>query len=132
MIKILQGVDIVEIGKFRKVFRKSDAFVSEIFTTAERRYCESKKDPLLHFAGRFASKEATLKALGVGLTGTGIDKTFQEIEVVTGPSGKPSLSLTGWAGKISQKKKIDQHTISISHSGNYAVSTVILIGSDNR
>lgn len=132
MIQIHQGVDIVEIGKLRRVLQKSNALVSEIFTTAERRYCESKKDPYRHLAGRFASKEATLKALGLGLSGTGIDKTFQEIEVVTRPSGKPSLLLTGWAGKMSNKKKIAQHTVSISHSGNYAVSTVILIGSDNR
>ena len=68
----------------------------------------------------------------MGLSGTGIDKTFKEIEVIAGPSGKPSLSLTGWTRKISKRKKIDQYTVSISHSGDYAVSTVILIGSDNR
>jgi len=132
MIKIHQGIDIVEIGKFRKVFQASSAFAADIFTNAERRYCESKKDPYTHYAGRFATKEAALKALGMGLSGTGIDKTFKEIEVIIGPSGKPSLSLTGWTGKISKRKKIAQHTVSISHSGDYAVSTVILISSDDR
>jgi len=132
MIKIHQGIDIVEIGKFKKVFETSNAFAAEIFTDAERRYCESKKDPYTHYAGRFATKEAALKALGMGLSGTGIDKTFKEIEVTAGPSGKPSLSLTGWTGKISKKRKIGQHTVSISHSGGYAVATVILVGSDNQ
>ena len=132
MIKIHQGIDIVEIGKFKSVFQRSNAFAADIFTDAERRYCESKKDPYTHYAGRFATKEAALKALGMGLSGIGIDKTFKEIEVIIGPSGKPSLSLTGWTGKISKRKRIAQHTVSISHSGDYAVSTVILISSDDR
>lgn len=131
MIMIHQGIDIVDIAKFRRVFQANPSLASEIFTGAERCYCKSKKDPYTHFAGRFASKEAVLKALGMGLSGNGIDKTFKEIEVVSGPSGKPSLSLTGWTAKISKRKKIGQLTVSISHSGHYAVSTVMLIGIDD-
>ena len=129
MIKIHQGIDIVEIGKFKNVFQTREAFAADIFTDAERRYCESKKDPYPHYAGKFATKEAALKALGMGLSGTGIDKTLKEIEVTAGPSGKPSLSLSGWTAKVSKRKKIGQLTVSISHSGDYAVSTVILVGS---
>ena len=131
MIKIHQGIDIVEIGKFKSIFQAREAFAAEIFTDAERRYCESKKDPYTHYAGRFATKEAALKALGMGLSGTGIDNTLKEIEVTAGPSGKPSLSLSGWTAMISKKKKIDQLTVSISHSKDYAVSTVMLVGGGN-
>jgi phosphopantetheinyl transferase (holo-ACP synthase) len=53
---------------------------------------------------------------------------FQEIEVVTTPSGKPEISVSGWAAKIAKKKKIDQCSVSISHSAHYAVASVILIG----
>jgi len=127
MIKIHQGIDIVEITKLKKILLANRSFASDIFTEAERRYCESKKDPYRHYAGRFASKEAALKALGMGMSGTGIDKTLKEIEVTTAPSGKPSLSLIGWTGKISKRKKISQHTVSISHSGKYAVATVMLV-----
>ncbi len=128
MMRIYQGVDIVEVPKFKKVFLKNKDFTSDIFTEKEREYCMSKKDPYIHFAGRFAAKEACMKALGIGLSGSGIDHVFQEIEVTPHVSGKPELSINGWAGKIGEKRKINQCTVSISHSANYAVATVILVG----
>ncbi len=130
-MRIYQGVDIVEISKFRKVALNNGSFAADIFTERERDYCESKKDPYVHLAGRFAAKEASLKALGLGMSGTGIDNTFREIEITPGSSGKPVLSFTGWTEKISRKKGINQLTVSISHSENYAVATVILTGEDN-
>ena len=129
-MRIFQGVDIVEISKFKKVFLNNDSFVSDIFSGKEREYCLSKKDPYIHFAGRFAAKEASLKALGTGMSGAGIDRMFKEIEIIPGASGKPMLSFSGWAKKISGKKGINQFTVSISHSENHAVATVILIGRD--
>lgn len=131
MMHIYQGIDIVEISKFKKVFLGSDDFASDVFSDKEREYCLSKKSPYLHFAGRFAAKEASLKALGIGMSGTGIDNTLKEIEVVHSPSGKPVLSFSGWIEKISTKKHIRQLTVSISHSEHYAVATVILIGNKN-
>lgn len=128
MTKIYQGVDIVEVPKFKKIFLKNKDFASDIFTKKEREYCLSRKDPYIHFAGRFAAKEASLKALGTGLSGSGIDHIFQEIEVVPNTSGNPILYFSGWAEKISKKRKINQFTVSISHSSNYAVATVILAG----
>ena len=130
-MKIYQGVDIVEIPKLKQVLLRNDNFISEIFTEKERDYCQSRKDPYQHYAGRFAVKEASLKALGIGMSGTGIDHIFKEIETLPGPSGKPGLSFTGWAEKISKKKKIEQLTVSISHSSDYAVATVILTGRDS-
>jgi holo-[acyl-carrier protein] synthase len=128
MMKIYQGVDLVEISKFKKIFMKNKGLVSDVFTEQEIGYCTSKKDPYIHFAARFAAKEAGLKALGIGMSGTGIDNTLREIEVVNAPSGRPELVFHGWADKISTKRKISQATVSISHSGNYAVATVILTG----
>ena len=128
MIQIHQGVDIVELSRFKKVFMDHSDFASDIFTESERRFCLRKKDPYMHFAGRFAAKEAFLKAVGRGITGPGTDHIFQEIEIIPESSGKPVLSVTGWAEKISNRKKISQFTVSISHSANYAVATVILVG----
>ncbi len=127
-MKIYQGVDIVEISKLKKVFTNNKDFATDIFTEKERDYCFSKKDPFPHFAARFAAKEAGLKALGMGMSGTGIDNSFQEIEVIRSKSGKPGLSLGGWIQKISRKKNVDQLTVSISHSADYAVATVIMTG----
>ncbi len=130
-MKIYQGVDIVEIPKLKNILLKNKDFLSDIFTEKERDYCQSKKDPYQHFAGRFAVKEASLKALGIGMSGTGIDHILKEIETLPGASGKPGLSFSGWAEKIRKKKKINQLTVSISHSADYAIATVILTGQDS-
>jgi holo-[acyl-carrier protein] synthase len=127
MIRIHQGVDLVEIAKFEETVNRNDQFLLDLFTEQERTYCQSFENPILHFAGRFAAKEACAKALGTGFSGWGIDHLFQEIEVVSRPSGKPEISLNGWAAKIARRKKIDRPTVSISHTSGYAVASVILL-----
>jgi holo-[acyl-carrier protein] synthase len=131
MIQIHQGVDLVELKKFKSVPQRHKNFVSDIYTEKEREYCLSQKDPGLHFAGRFAVKEAFLKAIGRGISGLGADHIFQEIEVSQHASGKPVLSVSGWAAKVSKRMKISQFTVSISHVSKYAIATVILVGSKN-
>ena len=128
MITIQQGVDMVELSKFKEVLRRNSEFVHDIFTERERVYCESMKYPAIHFAGRFAAKESYVKALGTGFSGTGIDPLFQEIEVTSSPSGKPEISVRGWAAKMTKKRKIRQSSVSISHTAHYAVASVILVG----
>ncbi|MBM4145146.1 MAG: holo-[acyl-carrier-protein] synthase [Nitrospira sp.] len=128
MMKILQGIDIVDISKLKRIIQKNKTFISDIFTEKEREYCESRKDPYIHFAGRFAAKESFMKALGTGFSGIGIDHLFQEIEVLPAPSGKPELHIKGWAEKLAKKRRIRQCTVSISHASDYAVASVILIG----
>ena len=128
MIRIWQGIDIVEITKFANILARHSSFVDDVFTVHEKEICMSRRNPCIHLAGRFAAKEACLKALGKGLTVIGIDKLLQEIEVVSHGSGRPELSLHGWAQRIGRKKGIDQLSVSISHSSDYAVATVILVG----
>jgi holo-[acyl-carrier protein] synthase len=128
-MQIYQGIDIVEMGKFRAVFAGKPDLVAEIFTEREREYCSSWRDPWVHLAARFASKEAGCKALGIGLQGFGMTHIFQEIEVLSTGSGKPALSFLGWVEKIGKKRGITQSSVSISHSGNYCVAAVILVAS---
>jgi holo-[acyl-carrier protein] synthase len=125
---IYQGIDLVEMNKFRAVFAERTALLVEIFSEREREYCYAHNDPLLHLAARFACKEAAIKALGVGFYGFGVTHIFQEIEIVASASGKPGLSFHGWVAKISRKRRIEQNTVSISHAGDYCVASVILIG----
>jgi holo-[acyl-carrier protein] synthase len=127
MSEILQGVDIVDVEKIRGVMERRPPFASEVFSEEERRYCLSRRDPYVHFAGRFAAKEACLKALGTGLSAQGIDSGLREIEVLPDRSGRPVLRLSGWMEKIRRKKGVDQLTVSISHSAGTAISTVILV-----
>ena len=132
MITIQQGIDLVELSKFKEILRRNSEFALEIFTERERAYCGSMKDPAIHLAGRFAAKESYAKALGTGFSGIGIDHLFQEIEVISSPSGKPEISVRGWAAKVAKKRKIRQSSVSISHTAHYAVASVILVGEKHR
>ncbi len=132
MTRVQQGVDIVEISKFKDILLRNSQFVIDIFTEQERLYCQSRRDPYPHLAGRFAAKESYLKALGTGFGGPGIDHIFLEIEVVPEASGKPRISVSGWTSKIAKRKKIRQCSVSISHASDYAVATVLLIGSEDH
>lgn len=126
MIRIFQGIDLVPVSKIKEIMTRRPGFAEEIFTAGEREYCLARPNPYIHFAGRFAAKEACLKALGVGLSGSGIDGSLREIEVVPARGGKPELSVGGWAAKIGSRKNINQVTLSISHTGDLAVASVIL------
>jgi len=127
-MKIYQGIDLVEIPRFEEVVRRNPRFIQDIFTERERAYCDSVKNPFPHLAGRFAAKESYVKALGTGFSVAGIDHLFQEIEVVHTPSGRPEITVTGWAAKLAKKRKIHQASVSISHTPHYAVAAVILVG----
>jgi holo-[acyl-carrier protein] synthase len=131
MMKIHQGVDMVLTSKLRDVCERHESFIAEVFTKTEQDYCMSKKNPYIHLAGRFAAKEACLKALGRGLGTQGVDNILREIEVAHAPSGRPELRLNGWAGKLAGKLGVTDSSVSISHAGDYAVSTVILQGDKN-
>ncbi len=130
MIRIFQGIDLVPVAKIRNIIEKRRGFADEVFTGREREYCLSRPDPYIHFAGRFAAKEACLKALGTGLSGTGIDGALLEIEVVPDNCGRPVLSLSGWTARVGSRKKIGNATVSISHSADYAVASVIMTGQE--
>jgi holo-[acyl-carrier protein] synthase len=132
VIQIHQGIDIVDIRKFKKITLRNKQFISDIFTQKEQEYCLSRKNPYMHLAGRFAAKEACMKALGWGLSITGIDNMFSEIEILQQPSGQPLLFLSGWALKIGHKKRIHQYTVSISHAGHAAIAMVILVGTEGK
>ncbi|MEO5359501.1 MAG: holo-ACP synthase [Nitrospirota bacterium] len=104
---------------------RSAVFVEDIFTQEEQRYCLSHRDPYVHFAGRFAAKEAFLKAIGSGFTAIGI---FRRIEISVMPSGRPALRLNGWLDNLMRRLNASGASVTISHTPEYAVSSVILLG----
>jgi len=124
---LYQGVDIVDVQRLREVYLRHKGFGEDIFTENERGYCFSKRNPYLHLAGMFAAKEACLKALGIGMSGMEIDNAFREVEVVNGKSGKPVIGLKGWVKSLCRSIDPSQITVSISHTGEYAVSTVMIL-----
>lgn len=120
------GTDLCRIGRFQlHLDRGNHALFERLFTVGEREYALDKKSAAAHLAARFAAKEAFLKALGLGLR-DGL--SWQDVEVVRDPLGKPSLRLTGRAAEIVAERQVTSTHLSYSHDGDYAVATVILEG----
>jgi len=126
MNALYQGIDLVEVTKFRRLCRRHPGLVEELFTAGERGYCAAKADPAVHLAARFAAKEACLKALGLGLSEPGVTGAFVDIEVVRHPSGRPGLVLRGWPATLAGRLSAGRWTVSLSHTSDYAVASVIL------
>ncbi|MEO7538521.1 MAG: holo-ACP synthase [Pyrinomonadaceae bacterium] len=118
------GIDIVEVYRIRKTIARTPRFVDRVFTKAERAYCEGKGVAAsASYAGRFAAKEAFLKALETGWRGK---ITWHDIEVINSEDGVPRLKITGEAEHILAERQASRVHLSISHTGEYAVAQVIL------
>lgn len=120
------GVDIVEVGRIRVALLKGTSLMKRVFTQAEIDYCTHQQNQYQHLAGRFAAKEAGLKALGTGW-GQGI--RWQDLEVINEESGKPVIRFDGKALEILQEKTVSGVLVTISHSEEYAVAVVVMEGS---
>jgi holo-[acyl-carrier protein] synthase len=119
------GVDIVEVYRMRDAVKKwGDLFLSKIFTKKEMSYANARRFSEQHLAGRFAAKEAVVKAFGEPRK---FPIKWTDIEISNDAEGKPVVEFRGDALKLKKKKKVDDIIISISHSKNYAVANVILL-----
>ena len=117
------GTDIVEIERIREMIeRHGDHFLNRCFTPNEIEYANRHRDSFVRFAGRWAAKEAVVKALGTGFV-QGI--TFHDIEVISLHTGQPTVQLSGEALQISQQLKIVEVKLTISHAREYATATAI-------
>ena len=118
------GVDLIEIERVKQAHLKHGRrFIERLFTSAEAKYCLKKKDPYPSLAGRFAAKEAVIKAFSHGFGGRW---KWNQIEVVRELSGKPILQLTGILEKLRSQRKIKNMHLSIAHSKRDATAMVIL------
>ena len=122
-MRILCGTDIIEIERIRKsIERSGDNFLNLIYTPAEIKYCEDKKNAkYYHYAGRFAAKEAIFKAISTLLP----DKfaiTWKDVQVINDENGNPKIEFL--KVQFQQIKNID---ISISHCREYATAVVTVI-----
>ena len=118
------GVDVVEVERVAAAIERfGERFLKRVFTEAERRYCDSKKNRMERYAARFAAKEAAFKALG---TGWNRGVAWREVEVGHAPGGRPTLSFTGVAAKHAQRLGAARASLSLSHTKAQAVAQVIL------
>ena len=114
------GIDGVDIERFRKVLVRTPAVRNRLFTPHELAYATDAVDPVPRLAARFAAKEATMKAFGVGLGAFG----FSDVEVVNAPSGAPSLRLDGEARALAERLGVRLLRVSLSHTALYAEAVV--------
>jgi holo-[acyl-carrier protein] synthase len=118
------GVDSIELERVAGVYeRYGERFLQKVYTAAERDYFRRWADPVPRIAGRFAVKEACMKALGTGWSG-GV--RWRDIEVLREPSGKPAVRLHGQAARALAALDADAIHCTITHSRDHAIALVIL------
>jgi holo-[acyl-carrier protein] synthase len=117
------GVDIAEVARLKTAIeRRGQSFLRRIFTPAEIAYCERFKNKFERYAGRFAAKEAAMKALGTGWRG-GV--RWVDLEVVREASGRPTMAISGQARKIAERLGVNRIVLSITHTETQALAQVI-------
>ena len=118
------GTDLIEVDRIRQsVDRYGDKFLRRVYTEKESAYAMSKRNFAERLAGRFAVKEAGMKAIGTGWR-RGV--TWRDFEVINEPGGRPTLRLTGAAGRIAQELGARRISVSITHTAAMAIAVVIL------
>jgi len=120
------GTDITECLRIaRMIERHGELFIGRIYTPDEIQYCQSRRQATQHFAGRWAAKEAVLKALGTGWV-KGI--SWRDIEILNEPSGQPVVELRGGAKDVARGLGITNMLVSISHCHTHATAYAIAVG----
>ena len=118
------GTDIIECARIAGMIeRHGESFTHRIFTPAERAHCDRHKNSAQNYAGRWAAKEAAMKALGTGFVPP---IGWHDFEVLPEPSGAPVMHLTGGAARVMAERGAGRMLVSISHCRAYATATVIL------
>ncbi|MBC7979998.1 MAG: holo-ACP synthase [Armatimonadetes bacterium] len=119
------GIDVVEVERIETaIARQGESFVRRLFTVAEREYCEKQRRPGMHFAARFAAKEAVSKALGTGIGG---NAGWLELEVVREESGAPKMVFHGAAANFLISEGIAEVRVSLSHARDYAAANAVAV-----
>ena len=119
------GVDLARIPRLREILSRWDErFLRRVFTDEEIAYCRRRRDPVPHFAARFAAKEATLKALGTGLS---MGVSWREMEVRRERGAAPTMVLSGRCRDIAHAKGGQRVLITLTHDGDYALAQAMLV-----
>ena len=119
------GIDVVEVERIASsIERYGELFLAKLFTAEERSYCDAHKKPALHYAARFAAKEAVSKAFGTGIGG---QAGWLDLEITRDGAGAPKISLQGNAAEFAQQNGITEIQISLTHARDYAAANAIAI-----
>jgi holo-[acyl-carrier protein] synthase len=117
------GVDIVEIDRMARALERHPRMRERLFSADERAYCDKRNRPEIHYALRFAAKEAVLKALGTGFAGM----RFTDVEVVRDAGGRPTPRLSGRAREVAAALGVVELHLSLSYTHTTAVASAVAI-----
>ena len=117
------GTDLVDVDRFAGILARRRSLAERLFSPEERAYAATMANPAPTLAGRFAVKEAVMKALGVGLGA--ID--WADISVRRRPGGAPELVVTGRAAALAAERGVGGWHVSISHTATVASATVVAV-----
>jgi holo-[acyl-carrier protein] synthase len=117
------GVDICEIGRMERAIARHPTLRERVFTPEERAYCDSKARPAESYAGRFAAREAVIKALG-GYKG----RRWQDISVTRTGAGAPRVRLDGNAKVRADALGVEDVLVSFTHEKTSAVAFALAVG----
>lgn len=121
------GLDLTEVARIRDMIeRHGERFKQRTFTEGERAYCDRNADPAMHYAARFAAKEAVSKALGTGFA-DGV--SWQDIEVLRASSGQPSIALHNGAAARALELGIARVLVTLTHTKEMAAASVVAVAS---
>ncbi|MEJ6645271.1 MAG: holo-ACP synthase [Akkermansiaceae bacterium] len=120
------GIDVVEVSRVKSSLDEfGDRFLNRIFTESEREYCGKQKRPELHFAARFAAKEAIAKAFG---TGIGKEIGWLDMEICRRTTGEPMVKLSGGGAEYAKERGVVQVMVSLTHAKHYAAANAVVMG----
>ncbi len=119
------GIDIIEVSRIRETLARTPRFTERVFTANERAYCDSKgaAAAAAHYAARFAAKESALKALRTGWRGS---IAWHDVEISNDEKGAPLIEIKGEAKKVLESLGANAVHLSLSHTTEHAIATVIL------
>ena len=119
------GTDITECLRIAQMIeRHGELFIARVYTPQEIQYCQSRKQSTQHFAGRWAAKEAVLKAVGTGWR-RGI--SWRDVEIRNQLGGKPVVALFGGLREVAEELGIGQILVSISHCRSHATAYALAL-----
>ncbi len=120
------GIDVVEVDRVKSSLDEfGERFINRIFTEDERAYCQKQKRPELHFAARFAAKEAIAKAFG---TGVGKEIGWLDMEIFRKASGEPAVRLSGQGAVYADSRSVSEVKVSLTHAKHYAAANAVVMG----
>ncbi len=122
---IAHGIDLVDFDRIEQMLDKHpDRFADRVFTAREQADADKVKNRTEKLAGRFAAKEAVMKLIGTGWR-DGI--AWTDIEIVNNELGRPIVNISGKVKEMADEKEIEQITLSITHTANFAIASVVAL-----